>query len=288
MSRKKTFFDESAALNNKTYYQYLNRLTELSVSMFEWSGVPEGIDIRFLELALFEDGKAVFFRDDDLGEYLALKCAVNGGFNVYGIPIRRRAYSPTNGYHKELTEKDSVIIYNNFLHKNSYLDVQMFARRLYNLDRIIDINANAQKTPVLVTATPEQRLTMLNLYKEIDGNAPVIFADKNIDLNGIKAVNTQAPYVSDKLYQLKMQIWNEALTYLGISNTNTTKKERMVVDEVQRGMGGVIASRFSRLEERRRACEMINKMFGLNMWCDYRDDIGEDETTEESGAFEDE
>lgn len=275
MGRRRTNFEESAWTNNGTYMQYFNRLTELSVSMFEWLNVPDSIDVRFLELTLFRDGKAVFFKDEDMDEYLALKCAVNGGFNVYGIPVNRRAYSPTNNYQKQLTENDSVIIYNNFLHKNSMLDVKMFSKRLYNLDRIIDVNANAQKTPVLVTAPAEQRLTMLNLYKEVDGNAPVIFGDKNLDLKNITAINTDAPYVADKLYQLKTQIWNEALTYLGISNTNITKKERMITDEVVRNMGGVIASRYSRLESRREAVEKINKMFGLNIEVNYREDYRE-------------
>ena len=275
MGRRKTNFEESAWMNNGTYMQYFNRLTELSVSMFEWLNVPEEIDIRFLELTLFQDGKAVFFKDEDMDEYLALKCAVNGGFNVYGIPVNRRAYSPTNGYQKQLTEKDSVIIWNNYLHKNSILEVKNFARRLYNLDRIIDVNANAQKTPVLVLAEPEQRLTMLNLYKEMDGNAPVIFGDKNLDLQNIRAISTEAPYIADKLYQLKTQIWNEALTYLGISNTNITKKERMVTDEVVRNMGGVIASRYSRLDSRRKAVEEINNMFGLNIEVNYKEDYRE-------------
>lgn len=275
MGRRKTNFEDSAWMNNGTYMQYFNRLTELSVSMFEWVNVPEEIDVRFLELTLFQNGKAVFFKDDAMDEYLALKCAVNGGFNVYGIPVNRRAYSPTNGYQKQLNEKDSVIIWNNYLHKNSILEVKNFARRLYNLDRVIDVNANAQKTPVLVLAEPEQRLTMLNLYKEIDGNAPVIFGDKNLDIQNIRAVSTEAPYIADKLYQLKTQIWNEALTYLGISNTNVTKKERMVTDEVVRNMGGVIASRYSRLDSRRKAVDEINKMFGLNIEVNYKEDYRE-------------
>lgn len=275
MGRRKTNFEESAWMNNGTYMQYFNRLTELSISMFEWLNLPDEIDERFLELTLFKDGKAVFFKDEDMEEYLALKCAVNGGFNVYGIPVNRRAYSPTNNYQKQLTEKDSVIIWNNYLHKNSVLDVKMFAKRLYNLDRIIDVNANAQKTPVLILATPEQRLTMLNLYKEVDGNSPVVLGDKNLDLSNVKALSTGAPYVADKLYTLKTQIWNEALTYLGISNTNITKKERMISDEVVRNMGGIIASRYSRLESRRKAAEEINKMFGLNIEVNYREDYRE-------------
>lgn len=275
MGRRKTNFEDSAWMNNGTYMQYFNRLTELSVSMFEWLNVPDEIDVRFLELTLFQDGKAVFFKDEDMDEYLALKCAVNGGYNVYGIPVNRRAYSPANRYQKQLTEKDSVIIWNNYLHKNSILEVKNFARRLYNLDRIIDVNANAQKTPVLVLAEPEQRLSMLNLFKEMDGNAPVIFGDKNLDIQNIRSVSTEAPYIADKLYQLKTQIWNEALTYLGISNTNVTKKERMVTDEVVRNMGGVIASRYSRLDSRRKAVEEINDMFGLNIEVNYKEDYRE-------------
>lgn len=78
--------------------------------------------------------------------------------------------------------------------------------------------------------------------------------------------------MADKLYTLKTQIWNEALTYLGITNTNVTKKERLISDEVNRNMGGVLANRYSRLNTRRMACEEINRMFGLNMDVDYRED----------------
>lgn len=270
---KRTEFDDSAMMNNRTYGQYLNRLTELSISMFEWKNLPDTIDPRFLELTLFHDGQAVFFKDEEL-DYLALQVATNGQFDVYRIPVNRRAYA-VNGYQRDLNNKDSVIIYNNYLHCNSILDVKQFARRLYNLDRIIDVNANAQKTPVLVQGTEQQRLTLINLYKEYDGNAPVIFGDKNLDINSLKAISTQAPYVADKIYQLKTQIWNEALTYLGISNINVQKKERLISDEVTRNQGGTIASRYSRLESRREACRKINDMFGLDIWCDYRENFQE-------------
>lgn len=269
--RRKTNFEESLSMNNYTYMQYAYRLMELSISMFEWKNLPEGIDERFLEMVLFTDGHAVFFKDDELGDYLALQCLINGKLNVYRIPIKRRAFA-VNGYQKQLTDKDSVIIFNNMLHTNSWLDVKMFAKRLYNLDRIIDVNANAQKTPILIKGNEQQRLTLTNLYKEYDGNAPVIFADKSLDMNALQVLSTQAPYVADKIYQLKTQIWNEALTYLGISNVSFQKRERMVSDEVTRSQGGTVASRYSRLNARRQACEQINKMFGLNIECDFRED----------------
>lgn len=273
-------------LNNLTYRQYLNRLTELAISMFEWKNLPDTVDARYLELHLFETGCMVYFKDEVIGD-LCLDCIVQGSLDVYGNPLLRRAYSGYNNYQKLLKYNNSVIIWNNYLHSNSILDVEMFARRLYNIDRIIDVNANAQKTPVLVVGNEKQRLTLLNLYKEYDGNAPFIFGDKNLDINALKALSTDAPYVCDKLYQLKTQIWNEALTYLGISNINIQKKERLITDEVTRNQGGTIASRYSRLESRRQAVEKINDMFGTNIEVNYREDfqqVGDDNQPEDPGA----
>ena len=274
MSRRKDRqFWESAIMNNSTFRQYYNRLVELSISMFEWKNLPDSVDPRFLELTLFTDGQAVFFEDEVMG-YLALQNAMGGGFDVYRIPTNRRAYA-VNGYQKQLNENDSVIIYNNYLHTNSMLDVQMFAKRLYNLDRAIDVNANAQKTPILLLCDDSERLTLENMYMQYDGNKPVIKGVKGLNPNAFTVLKTDAPFVADKLYQLKTQIWNEALTYLGISNMNITKKERLISDEVTRNQGGTIASRYSRLQARREGCKKINEMFGLDVWCDYREDFQE-------------
>lgn len=290
--KHKTNFDLSAITNNYTYEFYLERLMELSISMFDWQNLPDSIDARFLETILFQNGSIVFFKDDDLenpwnsdrlglaeerienGTYLALPVAMNGRWNVYNIPTNRRAYA-SNGYNRDLTQDNSVIIYNNMIRTNSVLTCKLYAQRLWNLDRVIDVNANAQKTPVLIVCDENQRLTALQVYQKWDGNEPVIFGDKNLDIKMLNVLRTDAPYVGDKIYQLKTEIWNEALTYLGISNINYQKKERMISDEVIRNQGGTIASRYSRLEARREAVEQINNMFGLDIEVDYREDYRE-------------
>lgn len=274
MGKRKTNYDESLLGNTSTYGQYLRVLSELAVSMFEWQNVPDSIDVRYLEMQLFLSGVAVWFKDEELENQpqLCLSCLPEGNFDVYGYPTIRRAYSRYNGYYKTLSNSDSVIIYNNFLRTPSVVDSMIYARRLYKLDRIIDVNANAQKTPVLVRATEKQRLSLLNVYNEYDGNAPVIFGDNDLDPTALRAVTTNAPFVADKIYELKTQYWNEALTRLGISNINTQKKERMITDEVSRNQGGVVASRYSRLESRRTAANKINQMFGTNITVEYRQD----------------
>lgn len=280
-SRKKAQ-TEAFLQNQRTYLQYVNRLTELSISMFDWKNLPITVDARFLELALFNDGMAVFFKDEVMG-YLGLQVMIGGALDVYRIPITRTAFAQ-NGYQINLDPNNSVIIFNNMLHTNSILDVREMSKRLYEIQRTIDVNVIQQKTPKIITCTENQRLVMKNLYAQYMGNEPFIFGDKNLDLTGIKTFDTTSPYVADKLYDLKTQYWNEALTYLGISNVNTVKKERMITDEVQRNLGGTIASRYSRLFMRQQACEQINRMFGLNISVDYREDMQVLDTFDDSEA----
>lgn len=289
MGRKRTQFDESMILNQRSYHYYLMRLMELSVSMFEWKNLPPTVDERYIETQLFQSGSAVYFRDEVIGD-LCLAMIANGRLNVYGEPLERRAFSRYNEYQILLNGRNSVIIWNNYLRTNSFDTVDMFARKLYQIDRTIDVNMHAQKTPVLIQGTEKQRVSLMNLYMDYEGNVPVIFGDKNLDLNSLKVIKTDAPYVIDKLMQYKAQIWNEALTYLGISNLNIQKRERLITDEVTRSQGGTIANRYSRLNARRQGAERINRMFGTEIEVNYHEDfqLVEEITNDTVGGGEDE
>lgn len=266
-------FYETLKNNRLDYMLYYNRLYELAISMFEWVNLPEEIDERFLEMTLFADGQSIFFYEEGIG-YCALQVAAGGKLDLYRIPVVRNAYA-SNGFRRELNKDNSVLIWNNMLHTNSMLPIIDFSQKLWDLDRATIVNAKAQKTPVLIACDEKQRLTMKNVYMKYDGNEPVIYGYKGIDKDAMQVLRTDAPFVAGDLYQLKMQIWNEALTYLGISNNNTQKKERMITDEVVRNMGGTIASRYSRLSPRKKACKLINKMFGLNIDVRFREDFRE-------------
>ena len=271
--------------NDWTFIQYYNRLVDLAISQFEWVNLPPTCDRRFLELALFTDGMAVFFKDEVM-DYLTLQCVISGPLDVYRIPIYRRAYA-SNGYQMELSKENSVLIFNNSLHINSQLDIEMYAWRLYEIQRAIDTNVKLQKNPKIITCSETQRLTIINLFKQYDGNYPFIFADKQMDLSGLNAIDISSPYVADKLQVLKGLVWNEAMTYLGIGNTNDEKRERLNTLEVKSGMGDVEAQRYTKLMEREIACERINAMFpGLNLAVRYKQIIATETQVDEELAIE--
>lgn len=253
----------SAMENDVTYIFYLNRITEMAMSIFEWKNLPPTIDPRFLEYTLFTDGMALFFEDEVIGP-LALQTMIGGPLDVYRIPIDRVAYA-SNGYHAKLTESNSVLCFNNYMHTNMMNGALNYAQRLYNIERTLDINLNSQKTPLIIKCSENEKLTLKNLYMQWEGNEPVIYGDKNADLDTMKVLKTDAPFLADKLQQLKTDIWNEMLTWLGIPNLSIAKKERMITDEVNRSIGGTVDALFTRLNARKEACQMVNNMFGWNI-----------------------
>ena len=79
----------------------------------------------------------------------------------------------------------------------------------------------------------------------------------------VKAINTEAPFVADKVMQYKKAIWNEALTYLGINNIIEEKKERLISDEANSNNELINLNLQSRLAPRQEACRQFNEKFGL-------------------------
>lgn len=260
-------FDSSFAYNQVTFIDYYQRLMELAISCYKWQ-LPNTIDERFLEIGLFERGNMLFFYDEALDIDLCLPSINGGQLDIYNIPINREAYA-NNGYRYKTTNANSVLVFNNMLMAPHSPMISNYARRLYEIDRTIDVNVKAQKTPVLIKCDENELLSMKNLYMQYDGNAPVIYGDNSLKMDSINVLRTDAPYMADKLYTLHNNIWNEALTYLGIPNVSIQKKERLISDEVLRGQGGTLASKNSGLKMRQKACELYNEMRGTDYWVEF-------------------
>lgn len=262
----------SAMQNLRTFDYYFSRLMNIAVSVYEWKNLPKQVDPRWLEISIMTNGMCLFFRDEDAGFYDALPCTIGGTFDNHNIPILRRAYA-ANGYQAQRDNTNSVIIYHNYLHGVPIWDLEMFATRLADFQRTIDVNVRAQKTPNLLLCDDNQKSTWQNVMIQYEGNVPLILGNNGLNPNALQVLKTDAPFVADQIEEIRVQVWNDAMSYLGVSNVNVTKKERLITDEVQRNMGGILASRNSPLEMRREACKQINAMFGLNVDVDFREDI---------------
>ena len=255
-------FDEAASLNNITYLDYYKRLRLLAISMFKWENLPDSMNERFLERTLYTFGLACFIYDDTLG-YLNLKCLPSSSLNVYEEATQYTAWSIN--YNKVFDRDDIILVRNNYDEIPTDTTIQLFARRLAEAERTIDVNIKAQKTPVFIRCTDKERLTMKNLYMQYDGNQPFIFGSKDIDVNAIEVLKTDAPFVADKIMDYKKNLWSEAMSFLGINNVADEKNERLITDEVNANNQMIQVSAQTMLLTRKEACAAFNKKFGFDI-----------------------
>ena len=263
-------FKDSALVNSATYYDYLERFKKIAMSIFEWVNLPDTMNERYLERCLYYNGMASLFKDEKYG-FINTNVAISGDINIYGLPTKLNCFSYNFNREKNLysgletaTENDAILVMNNWEKIPTASTLELFALRLYEAERACDTNIKAMKTPVLLLGTEKQKLTLLNLYNQYDGNQPFIFGDKsNLESDAVKCIKTDAPFVADKIMDYKKEIWNEALTFLGINNIMLEKKERLVSDEANSNNELINLNLQSYLIPRQEACKQFNKLYGL-------------------------
>lgn len=272
-------FKENLMINDLTYIDYLDRFKKIALSMFEWVNLPPSMNSMWLEKCLFYNGQAAMLKDKELG-FINTNCASNGYINIYGLPSSLNCYSFEyqssrklyTGLKPSLSDKqkeymennEAILVMNNWDRTPTIGSMELFALRLYEAERTADVNIKAQKTPVMIVVDEKQRLLMENLYSQYDGNKPYIFGDKDqLSDNLLRAIKTDAPFIADKIMNYKKEIWNEALTFLGINNIIVDKKERLITDEANSNNELINLNLQASLGPRKEACRQFNEKFGF-------------------------
>lgn len=259
-------FWESTYHNSKLYYHFYDQLLNLAINRVKWENLPETCDERFLELALFAQGHALFFQDEITGQYFTLNCTLAGQMDIYRIPKERRVYTVDPNAPQWVRDKwNSVVIFNNRRHNGDMSAIELFAYRLYTIQSAIDVNMRQQKTPMFIRGSEEQIFSLKQIYEMYDGNYPVMFGDKQFSPEEMQVFMTTAPFLGHDLFTMYLNTWNDAYTYLGIESQSIDKRERVQSAEVTANLATVEANRLNIMTERETAAEKINKMFGLNI-----------------------
>jgi len=281
--------------NDATFASYFNMLQKMSENTFKWEGFPFQVDPLFIERMLFQYGLVAVFNEPEIG-LVALPAMQAGGFNIYGEPQQVRAFSDRTGfsrplkYSPDLNATECILIHNTNRDLNSSIfkgTLGMYAERLAEMKRTEDVNVFAQRTPVTI-AVPEGKVeTYKNLLADYSNFGQTVLGYKGLDLESVKAIKTEAPWIAENVDELFVRTWNEAIGFLGVSNVSIQKKERISNDEVARAMGGSLAFRNIRQEPRERAVELINAKYGMNTKVTFSEDLFDLELFENKKEGED-
>ena len=266
----KSEFRDAIIVNDMTYNDYLNRMKKIALSMFEWVNLPKTMNARYLEMCLYYNGQAALLYDEDYG-FINTQAVDAGYINIYGLPTKLNCFSYRFNKERELyipdtdlpPEEECVLVMNNWDRVPTGATICLFAERLTEATRTCDINIKSQRTPILIPTDQKQYFSMKKMYEEYDGNSPVIFGDRNLTgSENLKAIKTDAPFIANNVMDYKREIWNEFLTFLGVSNLSE-KRERLITSEADSNNELINLNMESYLIPRKEACEQFNEKFGL-------------------------
>lgn len=263
----------NSQLNNyKTYLAYKMKMLTLAENVFQFKNMNPYIDLAFVNSELVTKGSIAFFKDEVMG-LLALPYTSIGGLDIYGRP-NKISVIPKNGtYNRILTRDEFVIMYDNDSHIPIYPNIIQSCERLALIKRTIDINVIHQRTPRYFKTSEENKKTVKDILNSVDSLTDTVFTYDNIDLEETTGVLIPAPFVADKLNEVKKEEWAEFLDLIGIANVSVQKKERVISDEIMCSMGGTIASRYSRFTARKKAIDEINRKFNENIEVEFYDGL---------------
>lgn len=253
--------------NNLTFSYYYYKLMLIARALFDWENLPNNMDERWIEKYLFTSGKCIFFKDSTMG-FMVAGLAEQGSINCYGDPTDVYPVAENFVYAgpKLINGENCYVIRNNDLMLPNFPIVRHYAFKLTNIDRAIDTNIEAQKTPIIVRCSDKQKLSLKNAINQRRDNEPVIWTSDQANIGDmVTTLDLNAPAVFKDLQTQKHMILNEVFTDFGINNANMDKRERMVANEVEANNEQVKASEDVMLKVREEACKNINRIFDLDI-----------------------
>ena len=212
--------------NLLTYDQVMANARLLATSRFKWDSkdvMPKDRLSEYIEMLLYLKGQCALFKDTD--GWKVRCCVPSGGLDEYGQP---ESFNLTdyNGTHMVTVKNDDerfIWIKNNAACIPTIFWIVKYCNRVAKIERTMDLNIDAQKTPFMIETSPEIHLSIQNIFKEIRQMDEVVYVDQKTGIkDNVQVLKLDAPYLVDKLYTQKQNEFNDLLNFLGI---NTVKEK---------------------------------------------------------------
>lgn len=257
--------------NTATNEFFLKKVKLLATSLFKYENLPNLMPERFIERTLYKYGEVAIYNDKELG-IIATHCIPNGTYNHYEEPI---SYSLEGlNYFKDNVDASEIAIIRNTDDSTPMsFFANYFAHKMSSASRSQDVNIMLQKYPAVIQCEESQKLTLQILFEEYNSNAPFIFANKNLDLSGLNVLDLNVPFLADKFSSYINATWCDCLSFFGVNNSNTMKKERLNTDEVNSNNQETLLEGDKFLKERILGVERANELFGLDISVERREQI---------------
>lgn len=288
--------------NMITYQNELAGLITDALHRYKWYGLPEETSSRVLEMnALF---RGWFGIGDVDGAKLALMFSPDGRLNVNGDPAGAYGYG-FNGFNKhfdlyidganyDATRKtaggydfsykpDAVVERANDLNYPEIFVLTKAAERISDIQRSLDVISRNLKNPVIIQCDDRQVTEIQRILNARDDNAYTIIGVGALPFDSFRTWETgQNPATIAELWRYRENIINEAREKLGILNNPLyDKRERLLTDEINANNQQTYINLDKGLERRKRFCEKVNALWGLNISVSVDNELGNNDIDDE-------
>lgn len=286
---------------------YFDLLTNKVCNLFKWEGLPETIDERALNLSLVLRGKVCFTKFDD--KLYALDGSVGGEPNVYYEPQFFIIANPVLGSKQvRIRQKDgssSTEGLEGILMGNSDVDVmsdRTGPAGLFGLiyqtagllaDNISSLNVsqiNGRVSQIWTADTDVMARSAEVILRDIyDGKPYKIVQQDILDKVGVlPAATTGQTNTLLNLIEAHQYILAQFYNEIGIGANYNMKRERVNTAETDLMTGSLDINIENMMENRKRAVEQINDLFGTSISVElnldvFNDDINAGLSEEELG-----
>ena len=271
---------------------FMKKFEIIALNLFEWKNLPQTIEERYIEKALFDKGLVCLIDDNNFGQ-IVVGCSYSQNMNIWGEPteVITTGYNYIKTFNIENTMnttytrnndnedglKSAIVCQNNDLALSTRKILEYYVNKLVEVELSTFTNVYLQKFPFLINTTKDNEMTMKTLISKVDKGEPYIMYNKKIaDLsNAVDVFNLNVPFVADKLLQYRFETEREIYTLFGFNN-NFEKKERLLTDEINVNNDFINCNIDSMFKKRQQFAELINKKYGWNVQVTKRYEIKED------------
>lgn len=223
--------DVDGVANTSALY-YRDKLMRMILGRFDFRNWPSEWDKDYAMTALFTDG---FFTitDSEIG-VVPLRCGVHGN-NVFNRPNQVIVANHVLGSFNRTIGVDCALIRLQYNYTGIDSLLQRYSTMLALCDSSQAVNIiNAKVSFVAFAENKAQAETMKKMYDDIAMGRPAVFLKGDPSTRDqFLYNNAKQNFVGAELQDLKSRIIDEFLTEIGIKNTNTEKRERLVTYEAE-------------------------------------------------------
>lgn len=272
----------------RTYDYWRQLFWTAAISRFEWEGLPDGIDSRYLETLLCGYGSFAATKRSTSGvlTYWCGRMNPVGNLDLYRNPNTIDVYTPNgqrqrrhcNWWFKHVGNQygtktvvmpaDAVICWDNLTRFPTLQLIDRQAQRLADMDITVDQHVRAMRVPYVIVVDECGKKQAQDMYNQIDSGQPAIYMNpsgmRNVSVQVLQTMN-KAAYAGSDILNDELKIVSAVYTMLGIDNNAAAeKKERVQTAETLANNEQFMIQRNSFLKPRQEFCKQINDMYGWN------------------------